>query len=103
MKTGSIKVQKDKRDKKPFSKPKHTDKEKTTGDRKRKRDNADSKADKTEQKSHKRSKPHMKLVEDMKSSWNVVRMKSVPKSERDEVVSKMVSKLQGHLLQVRTI
>ena len=89
-----------KKDKKSFSKTKSFDTGKTTGDRKRKRANADTTADKTEQKRHKRSKPHMKLVEDMKSSWNVVRMKSIPKSERDEVVSRMVTKLQGHLLQV---
>ncbi len=39
-------------------------------------------------------------VEDIKKSWNIVRVKSLPKAERETMITLMAKKIFGNILQV---
>jgi pumilio family protein 6 len=45
-------------------------------------------------------KPNFALVEELKTSWNVVRNRSTPESKRKDLVDKMYKQMTGHVLQV---
>ena len=45
-------------------------------------------------------KPNFKLVEGLKTSWNKVRIRSTPETERKDLLVKMVQQMTGNVLQV---
>ena len=46
------------------------------------------------------AKPNFALVEELKTSWNVVRNRSTPDDKRKDLIDKMFKQMTGHVLQV---
>jgi pumilio homology domain family member 6 len=89
--------------------PKHNKKDlhnvviKSDGDKKSNKKFKSSHDDKKKQQdpaSYRTMKPHFKLVETIKTSWNRVRDHSTPAEERQKLVADMVKNIKSHVLDV---
>lgn len=63
-------------------------------------DNKNKKSYSSSPKDYKSAKPNFQLVENLKSDWNKVRVKTLSSGDRSKLMNKMAEKVKGKILQI---